>query len=182
MKSFNFNPMEKVDQGLLTLTQSIKQSPQYQKALDQYNQLDEWQQSTVNYSLMLLTVIIPLMVCLIFFALYSKQKSYFESYDQIIVSASKIISTKSQLKKQSSKVFTLNQQTQSALTNKITQLLNSSGIDADNVKVTNFDLQESAGINEISALVHFEAFTAKNFYTLVDNLVFRNKYKIKELS
>lgn len=179
MKNLNF--MRSIDELLLSQLEKFKETAQYQKVLDQYNLLEEWEQSIANAVLMAVTILLPLIFILIFYSFFSSVKNDVTIKEQIVTTASSIIAESSQVRSKSNQVFGQEIPTENILKNRISSSLSSAGIDSAKVKVSNFDLTENAGINELNAQIQFNGFSSVNIYAFIKSLLVTGKYKVREV-
>jgi hypothetical protein len=60
--------------------------------------------------------------------------------------------------------------------------LSNSGIDTSKISISNFELYEAAGINEINARLQFKGFSSANMYNFLQRLFVRDKFKAKTIN
>jgi hypothetical protein len=182
MKKVNISIMKTMDEFVLTQIEKLKESPQFHKVVDKYNSLEESEHTIANAILMGITIIVPFIFIIIFYAIFNSQNSILTQNEAIIHSASKIIAQSKELKSQKSQTFGREVTTQSSLKSMISGVLSSSGIDTSKVTIDNFEIFETAGINEVNATVQFKELSSHNVYALLQNLILTNKFKAKNIN
>ncbi len=169
--------MKKVDIYLLDQLEILKQKPELRKIIDQHNSLDDKHKVYIRYVFMLLSVGLPLVVCLVVYGLYASQASKLATHEQIIEKAKYVISKTSQIKSQSQQVIGNEISTESLLKTKISGLLNSAGIDQSKISVSNFNFNELAGISEVEATMQFKEISDRQFYGILNKILIQGKFK-----
>lgn len=174
--------MKSIDEALLVQVEKLKDAPLFQKIIEKYNSLEELEHIIANAILMFVTVLIPVIFTLIFYIFFNTQKNELILNESIINSASKIISQSMELKKQKQKTFGREITTQSGLKSMISGVLSSAGIDTAKVTIDNFEIFETAGINEINATIQFKELSSNNVFALLQNLILTKKFKAKNIN
>ncbi len=181
-KTFDVKIMKPIDELVMTQLEKVKELPQYQKVQDSYNLLEDGQQTIANIVIMIFTVSIPVLITIIFFIIYSSKSSQLDQAEKTINSASSIISKSNQIREKKSKVFGPTISTEGQLRSRINSSLSGSGIDSSKIIITNFDLFDTAGVNEISATIQFKELSNSNVFALINTLFIRNKFKAKNIN
>jgi hypothetical protein len=182
MKKTNLTIMKSMDEFVLIQIDRLKESPQFQKILDKYSSLEESEHMITNIILMILTVVIPFIFIIVFYVILSSQTSELAQNEKIINSASKIIAQSMELKNQKAKTFGREITDQASLKSMISGVLSSSGIDTAKVTINNFEIFDTAGINEVNATVQFKELSSSNVFSLLQNLILTNKFKAKNIN
>jgi hypothetical protein len=178
----NLNIMKKIDLLLLDNIEKLKGSSEFQKITDKYNLLEETHQAVVNTMLMALTFIIPLFIILFAYLFYSSTSHKIELSEKMIETASSIISKSRQLKIESRDLLGTSITSEAMLKNKITSALSSAGIDTSKIIISNFDLFEDAGINEVSADLQFKSLSSQNVYALMQKVFVQSRFRAKTIN
>lgn len=181
-KKININIMRPIDEAVLNGLDKIKELPQYQKVQDQYNLLEDHEQTIVNTALMFLTILIPLLLTLVFYFFYSSTNTKLNSLEEVIQNASAIISKTQQINEKKRTVLGQSINTEGQLKNIINSSLRITGIEPTKIIINNFDLYDNAGINEVSATLQFKDLSNINVYSLFKSLIIDKKFKAKSIN
>lgn len=175
------NIMKSLDLFLIAQVDKLTESQSYQKIADQFSSTEENVQLIVRYILMSLTIILPLLLALFLFIFTSSLNSDLKIKEEVIHTASQIISQTQDIQTVSRKVFGSPLETQSQLQNVISTTLANGGIDASKVLISNFSNMNQDSVVEVSADLKFNSFSSENFYTFINNLILKSKIKITQI-
>lgn len=170
--------MKNIDIFSFDLVEKFKALPMHQKVVDQYNILEEWQQAISKFVLMVLTFLIPLIFLLISYSYYSGKKSELARYESYISDAATITSQTKQLYSKANSVFAQPVTNKGILNSKLSSILGAVGVDAANANITDFNLVEIDGVNEVTATIAFKDLTDNNLFAFMRRLLFIDNYKI----
>jgi len=176
-----FSIMKKVDVLALVLLDKFKEQPVYLKIVDEYNILEEWQQGLVKSILMFLTVSIPLFFVLVSFLFYSSKKAELERYENIIEYSATIIEQSKQMSLNSNATFGADISTEGLLSSRINTISSSTGVDTNSFKISNYDLIEDNGINEVRADLNFSNLSDQNLFSFLRRFIFTEKFKVRSI-
>ena len=178
----NLNIMKKIDLMILNKIEKLKDSSEFQKVTDKYNLMQETHQAIINAVLMTLTFVIPLFIILFAYLFYSSTLNKVQLSEKMIETASSIISKSRQLEIESKDLLGRSITSEAMLKNSITSALSSAGIDTSKIIISNFDLFEDAGINEVSADLQFKSLSSQNIYSLMQKIFVESRFRAKTVN
>ncbi len=180
MKSLNI--MKNIDNSILNIVEKFKGTSEFQKVTDKYNLLEEHHQSIFTAILMVITITLPLIIVLVSYIFYSGVKSKVELNEQMIEAASSIIAKTRQLKIETNDLLGRPITTESILKNQISSSLSSAGIDTSNITISQFNLYENSGVNEVNASLQFKGLSSQNVYSLFEKIFIQGRYKARTIN
>ena len=175
--STKFEIMRKFDLYILDRLDSLKEKPEFRKIIDQQNSLDDKYKLAIRYALLVLSLGIPLIILSIFFALYSSYSSELEMHELIIQKATRVRDLSVEASDQRASHIGAVISSESLLKTKISSLLSTSGIDQSKITISNFNLNENAGISEIEATMQFKEISDSQLYNIFNKVLILGKFK-----
>ncbi len=180
MKSLNI--MKNIDNSILNIVDKIKATTEFQKMTDKYNLLEDNHQNIFTAVLMIITITLPLLIVLISYIFYSGVKTKVDLNEQMIEAASSIIAKTRQLKIETNDLLGRPITTESMLKNQISSSLSSAGINTSNITISQFNLFENSGVNEVSASLQFKGLSSQNVYSLFEKIFIQGRYKARTIN
>lgn len=181
MEKFKYSPLKVLDKIILEQIEQFKESNLAQKLVEQYNIREDHQQKYINFALMIFTIILPLLVCLIFFFIANSASHELALKQEIIEKSSKIVAQKAQMQDYTSKVFGGDVSSGASFKSKISSLLNMKGVDTSKIQINDYDSIESGGIVNSQAKLKFTGFSDQNLFASVNALFIRENFKLKDI-
>jgi hypothetical protein len=175
---------ESIDSALFTQIDRFKKTPEYNKFIENFNLLDESVQSFLKLSILLVVTLIPLSF---FFVLYLGNLSLRKEIllkNQVISLSQQIASKSNLIENESRKILSrTNVDSQSAITQKLTQSTAAVGVELAKLQISNFESNELSGnIIQSQANIKFNALSNEQLFGLIQNLVSTDKMRIESLT
>lgn len=178
-----FNIMKNIDLFVFNNVEKVTKIPEYQKFVDFYSSWEEDLQTFLKLFLVTAAIGFPLFIAFIFYMINSSAKNELKTYENIITTASTIVSKSSSAQMQAIKFFGKNPlSTRTAFENELKNSLSAVGIDTAKISTANFDNKEDSGVNEVSAEIKFRELSAANFFSLLNTLTIKSKMKVDEIN
>lgn len=172
--------VKKIDQQFFNLASKIKASNAYQNYLAQLESFSDDQQRSINQTISIVIISIPLIICLVLFFQVISTKEQINTYLDLTKRSDDLININNQISLQSRNIINAkNLIDKTAFESELRSLLNGSGIKLENIQLTTFTT--SNVMNSVSrgdVTINFNELTSSQFYSLLNNLTNKEKIKI----
>jgi hypothetical protein len=177
------NIMKPIDKFIIGQLSNLVETSEYQKFLDLFNSWEDKFQNLFKAGLIFLTLFIPFMFAFMFSMFHSSAVNDLEIKEQIISTASSIISRSNDVEKSSRKYFGRKPLiSKSDFERELKNALPQKGIDTSKISIGQFNSEEVNGVNESSAQLKFKELSNFNLFGFLNVLSIRSKMKIDEIN
>ena len=179
----NLEILKKIDNFIFSKLDQFQDHPEYQKFNDAYGALEERVQEIIKAGLAITIIIFPLLIIMIFSLSNSSLKEELRMKEEIITMSHELIQEQALIKNAENTILGRQMvDSQSALQDKITAVVNQSGLDANNIQVSKFSLNDLKGnIIETKINVKYTSLSNDNLFNFINTLVAREKVKVETL-
>jgi hypothetical protein len=175
--------MKPIDKFIIGKLSNLVDTAKYQSFIDLFNTWEDKVQNLFKAGLIFLTLFIPFLITMIFSMLHSSVKNDLSIKEDIIFTASSIISRANDLEKNTKKYFGRKPiMSKSAFERELKNALPQKGIDTSKISIGQFTAEEINGVNESSAVLKFKELSNFNLYGFFNVLSLRSRMKIDEIN
>lgn len=179
-----FSIFRKIDETISTKILEFQESSEHIKFSNAYASWDEKYQELTKLTLLLISTLLPFVICLIFLFSNLSQKDDLMVRENLMQVANEIINKRSKLNNESQLILGRNSlKSESEFQSKISTLFSSSSIDMNTIKIKNFEYDElNDSISIIKSDLQFEKLTSEQFYAAINTLIVKEKMKLESIS
>jgi len=178
------NILKKVDVAIFEQIDKFKQTTNYTPVQDFYNSLEEDQQKVLKGFVILLIFLIPVLFLGILWGQNQNLKADLELRKDMIQKGATILAETRSLAQIAPQVFSANPiDTNSLMSSKISQILNSQGIELSKMMVSNFLSENvSSTLLRAEADFKFQDLSTDELMNVFTAMISRDKFKISEVN